>query len=79
MDRFSGTLVTGVWLGNDDNEPTKKVSGGNLPVEIWNRVMTTALRGEKPVPWPGAPASAAAPPSRRRQPRPPPSRRRSAA
>ncbi|MGF3022941.1 transglycosylase domain-containing protein [Methylobacterium aquaticum] len=51
---FSGTLVTGVWLGNDDGEPTKKVSGGNLPVEIWNRVMTTALRGDKPVPLPGA-------------------------
>ena len=28
---YSGTLVTGVWLGNDDGEPTKKVSGGNLP------------------------------------------------
>lgn len=51
---FSGTLVTGVWLGNDDGEPTKKVSGGNLPVEIWNRVMTAALRGDKPVPLPGA-------------------------
>ncbi|MFH6784404.1 MULTISPECIES: transglycosylase domain-containing protein [Methylobacterium] len=51
---FSGTLVTGVWLGNDDGEPTKKVSGGNLPVEIWNRVMTAALRSDKPVPLPGA-------------------------
>jgi penicillin-binding protein 1A len=51
---FSGTLVTGVWLGNDDGEATKKVSGGNLPVEIWNRVMTAALRGDKPVPLPGA-------------------------
>ncbi len=51
---FSGTLVTGVWLGNDDGEPTKKVSGGNLPVEIWNRVMSAALRGDKPVPLPGA-------------------------
>ncbi|AWN52574.1 PBP1A family penicillin-binding protein [Methylobacterium sp. 17Sr1-1] len=51
---FSGTLVTGVWLGNDDGEATKKVSGGNLPIEIWNRVMTAALRGDKPVPLPGA-------------------------
>ncbi|TGD94286.1 transglycosylase domain-containing protein [Methylobacterium nonmethylotrophicum] len=51
---YSGTLVTGVWLGNDDNEATKRVSGGNLPVEVWNRVMTAALRGDKPVPLPGA-------------------------
>ncbi|KMO36529.1 penicillin-binding protein [Methylobacterium variabile] len=51
---YSGTLVAGVWLGNDDGEPTKRVSGGNLPVEVWNRVMTAALRGDKPVPLPGA-------------------------
>ncbi|BCM85974.1 transglycosylase domain-containing protein [Methylobacterium indicum] len=51
---FSATLVTGVWLGNDDGEPTKRVSGGNLPVEVWNRVMVAGLRGDKPAPLPGA-------------------------
>ncbi|MBK3395434.1 MULTISPECIES: PBP1A family penicillin-binding protein [Methylobacterium] len=51
---YSATLVTGVWLGNDDGEPTKRVSGGNLPVEIWNRVMVAGLRGDKPAPLPGA-------------------------
>ncbi|GJD52244.1 Biosynthetic peptidoglycan transglycosylase [Methylobacterium crusticola] len=51
---FSGTLVAGVWLGNDDGEATKRVSGGNLPVEVWNRFMTAALRADKPVPLPGA-------------------------
>ncbi|GJE26750.1 transglycosylase domain-containing protein [Methylobacterium organophilum] len=50
---YSGSLVTGIWLGNDDGEPTKKASGGNLPVEIWKTYMTVALRGEKPVPLPG--------------------------
>ncbi len=50
---YSGTLVTGVWLGNDDGEPTKKASGGSLPVEIWKVYMTTALKGEKPVGLPG--------------------------
>ena len=39
---FTSHLVTGVWLGNDDNSPTKKASGGNLPVEIWSRYMTIA-------------------------------------
>ncbi|GJD99553.1 transglycosylase domain-containing protein [Methylobacterium isbiliense] len=51
---YSNTLVTGVWLGNDDGESTKRVSGGNLPVEVWNRFMTTALRADKVAALPGA-------------------------
>ena len=43
-----------MWLGNDDGTPTKKVSGGNLPVEIWSRFMKTALTGTQPVPLPGS-------------------------
>jgi penicillin-binding protein 1A len=50
---FSGTLVTGVWLGNDDGEPTKKVTGGGLSVEVWTRFMKAALAGQRPVPLPG--------------------------
>ena len=42
---YTSNLVAGVWLGNDDNEPTKKSSGGNLPVEIWSRFMKAALQG----------------------------------
>ena len=42
---YTSALVTGVWLGNDDGEPTKKSSGGNLPVEIWSRFMKAALQG----------------------------------
>ena len=34
---YTGHLVTGVWLGNDDNSPTRKTTGGGLPVEIWSR------------------------------------------
>ena len=39
---YTSYLVAGVWLGNDDSSPTKKVSGGNLPVEIWSRFMKAA-------------------------------------
>lgn len=46
---YTGTLVAGVWLGNDDGSPTKKVSGGNLPTEIWNKFMRVALQGQPPV------------------------------
>src|SRR5262249_41091879 len=28
---YTGHLVTGVWVGNDDASPTKKVTGGGLP------------------------------------------------
>ncbi len=39
---YTGHLVTGVWLGNDNSSPTKKATGGGLPVEIWNKVMRAA-------------------------------------
>ena len=42
---YTSYLVAGVWLGNDDGSPTKKVSGGNLPVEIWSRFMKAAHEG----------------------------------
>ncbi|HUO54939.1 MAG TPA: penicillin-binding protein 1A [Rhodoblastus sp.] len=42
---YTSQLVTGVWLGNDDNSPTRKASGANLPVEVWSRYMRDAQRG----------------------------------
>lgn len=36
---YTGHLVTGVWIGNDDGEEMKKVTGGGLPSEIWARFM----------------------------------------
>ena len=42
---YTGHLVTGVWLGNDDSSPMKKATGGGLPVEIWSRVMKAAHQG----------------------------------
>ena len=40
---MAGDLVTGVWLGNDDNTPMRDVTGGTLPAEIWARFMADAL------------------------------------
>jgi len=42
---YTAQLVTGVWLGNDDNSPTKKATGGGLPVEVWTRFMRSAHQG----------------------------------
>ena len=51
---YSASLVTGVWLGNDDNSPTRKMTGGGLPVEVWTRFMRTAHQGVRPMPLPGS-------------------------
>jgi penicillin-binding protein 1A len=50
---YTSHMATGVWLGNDDNSPTKKTSGGNLPVEIWSRFMKEAHRNVPPAALPG--------------------------
>ncbi|WP_298255881.1 transglycosylase domain-containing protein [Bradyrhizobium sp.] len=52
---YTANLVTGVWLGNDDDSPTKKATGGGLPVEIWTRFMKAAHQGVTPIPLPASP------------------------
>lgn len=51
---FTPQLVTGVWVGNDDNSKTKHVTGGNLPAMIWKAYMAQAVRGTAAVQLPGA-------------------------
>ncbi|NIA68111.1 PBP1A family penicillin-binding protein [Pelagibius litoralis] len=43
---YTAELVTGVWFGNDDGAPMDKVTGGNLPAQLWGRTMTRALDGQ---------------------------------
>jgi penicillin-binding protein 1A len=50
---YTAHFVAGVWVGNDNGEPMRRVTGGNLPAQIWNRVMETAHRGKESVPLPG--------------------------
>lgn len=40
---YTPDLVAGVWVGNDDNEPMKKVTGGTLPASIWHNFMLASL------------------------------------
>ena len=60
---YTGTLVAGIWLGNDDNSPTRKATGGSLPVEIWCRFMKSALQGTAPSALPGMSGSSGWAPS----------------
>jgi penicillin-binding protein 1A len=50
---YTGHMVAGIWLGNDDSSPTKKATGGGLPVEIWNRFMRVAHQNVPEVDLPG--------------------------
>ena len=42
---FTADLVTGVWVGNDDNSPMKRVTGGMIPARIWRNFMMAATHG----------------------------------
>jgi penicillin-binding protein 1A len=42
---LTGDMVTGVWVGNDNDAPMDKVTGGTLPVTIWHDFMAPALGG----------------------------------
>jgi penicillin-binding protein 1A len=50
---YTTHYVGGVWVGNDDNSPTKNVTGGSIPAAIWRDVMVEALAGLSPEPLPG--------------------------
>ncbi len=63
----SADLVAGVWLGNDDNTPMNKVTGGSLPAQTWRRFMLSATQTMPVRPLPSTPRPpvgvvAAAPP-----------------
>ncbi len=47
---FTAELVAGVWVGNDDETPMKRVTGGGLPARIWRGFMRDALKGTPPRP-----------------------------
>jgi penicillin-binding protein 1A len=47
---FTSSLTTGVWFGNDDGTPMKKVTGGGIPAETWHQFMVQALKGVTPAP-----------------------------
>ena len=50
---FTGNLVAGVWVGNDDGTPMEEVTGGGLPARIWHDFMAAAHEGARARPIPG--------------------------
>jgi penicillin-binding protein 1A len=57
---FTADLVAGVWLGNDDNTPMNKVTGGSLPAAAWRAFMLAATRNMPARPLPSPPAATVA-------------------
>lgn len=43
---YAGDLVVGVWIGNDDNTPLNRVTGGSVPARLWRDFMYGALKIE---------------------------------
>lgn len=42
---FTPDFVTAVWVGDDDDRPMDRVTGGDLPAQIWRRFMIAAHEG----------------------------------
>ncbi|ACT58937.1 penicillin-binding protein, 1A family [Hirschia baltica ATCC 49814] len=51
---FTADYIGGVWVGNDDDTPMKKVTGGEAPTQIWHDVMMIAHESLPASPLPGA-------------------------
>ena len=39
---FTEKYAGAVWFGNDDNSPTKRLTGGSAPAQVWKEVMIRA-------------------------------------
>jgi penicillin-binding protein 1A len=50
---YTGNYVGGIWVGNDDYSPTRRMTGGSLPAMIWQKTMAYAHQGIEPAPLPG--------------------------
>jgi membrane peptidoglycan carboxypeptidase len=46
---YTPNLVVAVWVGNDDNTPMNRVTGGRVPARLWAQFMNAALEGSRPV------------------------------
>src|SRR5262249_7732553 len=62
---FNDSLIVGIWVGNDDNSPTHRVTGGSLPASIWRQFVSAAS------PLVGAPPQVAAQPGQQQASSPP--------
>jgi len=58
---YTGNFTCGVWMGNDDYSPTKRMTGGTLPALVWHEIMAYAHQGVELRALPGMPPPQHAP------------------
>jgi penicillin-binding protein 1A len=58
---YTGNYVCGIWMGNDDYQSTKRMTGGTLPARTWHQIMAYAHQGIELKPLIGAAPSATPP------------------
>jgi penicillin-binding protein 1A len=52
---YTGNYVCGIWMGNDDYQSTKRMTGGTLPAQTWRQIMAYAHQGIEIKPLVGLP------------------------
>lgn len=45
---FTNSYIATVWFGNDDNSPTKQVTGGSFPARAWRQIIVAAHNDPSP-------------------------------
>ena len=52
---YTGNFVGGVWFGNDDYASMNRMTGGSIPAQTWQQIMSYAHQGIEIKPIPGVP------------------------
>ncbi len=52
---YTGNYVCGLWFGNDNYDPTNRMTGGSLPAMTWHTIMAYAHQGIEIKQLPGVP------------------------
>jgi len=50
---YTGNMTSAIWVGNDDYQPTNRMTGGSLPGMIWQQIMAYAHQGIEIKAYPG--------------------------
>ena len=50
---YTGNFVSAVWFGNDNYQPTRRMTGGSLPAMTWREIMSFAHLDVELLPIPG--------------------------
>lgn len=56
---YTGAIVTAIWMGNDDNTSSARMTGGSLPARTWRMIMEEVVKTQptKPMPLVAGPAA----------------------